>query len=212
MDFARSPVAWTTRCFISPAALSVNVRPRMFSPESDSSTSKRCRIRSVITRVLPVPAPAMTSSGPSRCVIARLCASFSFSPLSPSGSMSNSVAMTQAGYRISGGRGNRSGQSLQKTQSDRETHQCPEHDESHSINFIHVFSIWKVPAVFPVQSRSFEQFPPPGLKPLTRRQARVHPVHNLPMHKSGSPPTGCNDHQETNCHSNQCYGGGMLQG
>src|SRR6266576_2639222 len=46
-----------------------------------------------LTRVFPVPAPAITSSGPSPCVIARLCASLSFSPLSPSGSISNKVAI-----------------------------------------------------------------------------------------------------------------------
>ena len=47
--------------------------------------------------VFPVPAPAITSSGPSPCVIARLWASFRCSPLSLSGSMSNKGAMTQAG-------------------------------------------------------------------------------------------------------------------
>src|SRR5438046_1812207 len=45
-----------------------------------------------------------TSSGPSPCRTARRCASFSFSPLSSSGSISNKVCMSQKGSRISGER------------------------------------------------------------------------------------------------------------
>src|SRR5579885_925196 len=71
---ARSPADLSTRARISPAAFFVNVRARMFSPESEESRSSRKRMRSVMTRVLPVPAPAMTRSGPSPCSIARRCA------------------------------------------------------------------------------------------------------------------------------------------
>src|SRR5947208_4617610 len=78
----------------------------MFSPERVSSDCSRCRMRSVMTRVFPVPAPAITSSGPSPCVIARRCASLTFSPLSPSGSISNKVAIDIEGYRIFRARGN----------------------------------------------------------------------------------------------------------
>ena len=41
-------------------------------------------MRSVITRVLPVPAPATTSSGPSPCSTAARCAAFSGKPVSES--------------------------------------------------------------------------------------------------------------------------------
>src|SRR5207302_11087198 len=73
----------------------------------ESSDCSRCRMCSLMTRVFPVPAPAITSSSPSPCVIARRCASLSFSPRSPSGSILNSVAMIQEEYRIFRGRGNR---------------------------------------------------------------------------------------------------------
>ena len=61
---AIGPSVRSTRSFISPAALFVNVIARIsfgFTPRAAS----RCATRWVRTRVLPEPAPAITSSGPS---------------------------------------------------------------------------------------------------------------------------------------------------
>jgi len=54
-------------------------------------------MRSVMTRVLPVPAPAMTSSGPLPWVMARRWASLSFRAMVSSGEMSKSVGFTCSG-------------------------------------------------------------------------------------------------------------------
>src|ERR1700730_88571 len=101
-SLARSPTVFTTRAFISPAALSVNVKPRMFSPERLGSDCSRWRMRSVITRVFPVPAPAITRSGPSPWVIARRWASLSCRPASASGSRSKSVRIVDKGRGVKG--------------------------------------------------------------------------------------------------------------
>src|SRR4029077_7717333 len=59
LDRSRSPI----RSFITAAALLVNVTARIARP--GTPFSMRYAARYVITRVLPVPAPASTSSGPS---------------------------------------------------------------------------------------------------------------------------------------------------
>jgi hypothetical protein len=64
MRCAVSPSTPSRRLFISPAALFVNVIARIsfgFTPQA----ATRCAMRCVSTRVLPEPAPAMTSTGPS---------------------------------------------------------------------------------------------------------------------------------------------------
>ena len=48
-----------------------DVRPKYFRHARSSSVSGRCRMRSVMTHVFPVPAPAITSNGPLPCVMAR---------------------------------------------------------------------------------------------------------------------------------------------
>ena len=61
---AIGPTVRSTRSFISPAALFVNVIARIsfgFTP----CVARRCATRCVRTRVFPEPAPAITSSGPS---------------------------------------------------------------------------------------------------------------------------------------------------
>src|SRR6516164_7838536 len=93
-SFPRSPTAFTTRAFISPAAFFVKVRPRMFSPSREESDSRRWRMRSVMTRVFPVPAPAITRSGPSPCVMTRRWDSFGCSPPVSGRPISKSVVMT----------------------------------------------------------------------------------------------------------------------
>src|SRR5512138_3413158 len=70
------PTSWATRSRISAAALLVNVIARML--DGATPWSIRWAIRCVSTRVLPDPAPATTSSGPSRCTTAS-----SWSGLSP---------------------------------------------------------------------------------------------------------------------------------
>ena len=62
--FTRGPTSAATRCFISSAALLVNVMARIEDGGTPSST--RWAILWVRTRVLPEPAPATTSSGPPR--------------------------------------------------------------------------------------------------------------------------------------------------
>src|SRR5258706_11812899 len=69
------------RSRISPAALRVKVMARMFSGATSCASSQP--VRTVITRVLPDPAPASTSTGPSIVRTASRCAS-----LSPSSSFS----------------------------------------------------------------------------------------------------------------------------
>src|SRR5688572_24852513 len=62
------------RSRISPAALFVNVTAR--TADGGTPRDKRYAMRAVITRVLPVPAPASTSSGPSVVVTASRWAGF----------------------------------------------------------------------------------------------------------------------------------------
>ena len=57
-------MSWSTRSAISTAAFSVNVRARTSSGRARLD-EMRCAMRRVSTVVLPVPAPAMMSSGPS---------------------------------------------------------------------------------------------------------------------------------------------------
>src|SRR4051794_8015165 len=67
------PEIFSIRCFISPAALFVKVIERI--ELAGMPWLIRYATRRVITRVLPLPAPAMISSGPSTCVTASRCAS-----------------------------------------------------------------------------------------------------------------------------------------
>src|SRR5213593_1878614 len=66
---------WATRSFISRAALLVYVTARMFAGETPCSM--RCARRKVITRVLPVPAPARIKTGPRRVSTAWRCCGLS---------------------------------------------------------------------------------------------------------------------------------------
>ena len=66
---ATGPTSAPTRCFISSAALLVKVMARISNGETPRS-SIRWAMRWVSTRVLPEPAPATTSSGPSPWVTA----------------------------------------------------------------------------------------------------------------------------------------------
>ena len=61
--------SWSTRSTISSAALSVKVRARISDGFARFSAISQA-IRRVMTVVLPVPAPATISSGPSPCVTA----------------------------------------------------------------------------------------------------------------------------------------------
>ena len=72
------------RSRISPAALFVNVTARMWRGSTPSMSISRA-MRVVSTRVLPDPAPASTSNGPSTCSTASRCAG-----LSPAVSFSSS--------------------------------------------------------------------------------------------------------------------------
>ena len=75
MPFGSSPSRRAIRSLISPAALLVNVTARI----RDGSTpwcSIRRAMRVVSTRVLPEPAPARTSIGPSKCRTASRWAGF----------------------------------------------------------------------------------------------------------------------------------------
>src|SRR5688572_13645843 len=72
---ATGPTRRATRCFISSAALLVNVIARISNGDTPSLMSHA--MRCVSTRVLPDPAPAMTSTGPSGCVTASCCAGLS---------------------------------------------------------------------------------------------------------------------------------------
>ena len=70
-----------TRCRISSAALLVKVTARI-SRSCARPEPTRCAMRWVMTRVLPEPAPARISTGPSVCSTAARCSGFS--PSSPS--------------------------------------------------------------------------------------------------------------------------------
>src|SRR5919206_2387504 len=75
MARAFGPTAASIRSRISPAALFVNVIARI-SFGSTPHAASRCATRYVSTRVLPEPAPATTSSGPSVVTTASRCAGF----------------------------------------------------------------------------------------------------------------------------------------
>src|SRR6185295_14008194 len=66
----------SVRAFISPAALLVNVTARTRS-EGTPLSSTRCAMRCVMTRVLPLPAPARMSTAPSVASTASRCCGFS---------------------------------------------------------------------------------------------------------------------------------------
>ena len=70
------PTSAATRSFISRAALLVKVTDRISFGRALPVTS-RCAIRAVSARVLPVPAPASISTGPSSASTACRCAGFS---------------------------------------------------------------------------------------------------------------------------------------
>src|SRR5690606_38187591 len=70
------PSSPATRSRISPAALFVKVTARMCSGGTPCSCT-RWQMRVVSTRVLPDPAPASTSSGPSTWSVASSCSGFS---------------------------------------------------------------------------------------------------------------------------------------
>src|SRR3954470_1491189 len=73
--FTRGPTSCATRWRISFAALFVKVMARI-SPGAAWSVSTRYAIRCVRTRVLPLPAPASTRSGPRSCRTASRWGSF----------------------------------------------------------------------------------------------------------------------------------------
>src|ERR1700730_3450327 len=66
------PRAASTRDFISPAALFVNVTASICHGGTPAC-SIRCPTRQVMTRVFPEPAPAKTSNGPSMVPTASSC-------------------------------------------------------------------------------------------------------------------------------------------
>src|SRR3954468_4288615 len=72
---ATVPTPRSTRSFISPAALFVKVMAKI-SLGLTPCAARRCATRCVSTRVLPEPAPAITSSGPSVVRTASRWASF----------------------------------------------------------------------------------------------------------------------------------------
>ena len=73
-SLAASPIMRSTRSRISVAALLVNVMARMLY--GATPCARRFAMRQVRTFVLPEPAPAMMSSGPSVCATAFFCAGF----------------------------------------------------------------------------------------------------------------------------------------
>src|SRR3954454_15695106 len=73
--WATGPTRAATRCFISSAALLVKVMARIWKGETPSRISQA--MRWVSTRVLPEPAPATISSGPSVWVTASRWTGFS---------------------------------------------------------------------------------------------------------------------------------------
>src|SRR5215471_5254815 len=72
----REPTSESTRLAISDAALLVNVTARIESGCTPTPSIK-CAIRYVMTRVLPLPAPARISTGPSVVSTASRCCGFS---------------------------------------------------------------------------------------------------------------------------------------
>src|SRR4029453_16438293 len=92
--WATGPTSASTRDFISSAALFVNVMARI-SKGLTPSSRMRWAMRWVRTRVLPDPAPATTSSGPSAWVTASDCTGWS--PSSRVGGVSAAIARTIVG-------------------------------------------------------------------------------------------------------------------
>src|SRR5580692_11052256 len=84
---------------ISPAALLVKVTARMLCGETPSTWHNQAS-RWISTRVLPLPAPARTSTGPTGAVTAARCASFSESRM-------GDKSMGRAFYTAPGGSGPR---------------------------------------------------------------------------------------------------------
>ena len=76
MPSAAAPASMATRSFISRAALLVKVTARMSHARARPVASVWA-MRVVSTRVLPVPAPASTSTGPSIASTAARCSAFS---------------------------------------------------------------------------------------------------------------------------------------
>jgi hypothetical protein len=76
MRRATPPTRAATRSFISAAALLVNVIARIENGDASRSAIRYAR-RWVSTRVLPDPAPAITSTGPTGSVTASCCAGLS---------------------------------------------------------------------------------------------------------------------------------------
>src|SRR5690242_5887078 len=101
MRWPTGPRSCATRSRISPAALFVNVMARTSNGDAPSSAT-RYASRCVSTRVLPEPAPAITSTGPAGIVTASYWAGFSpeRSKLRPRAGTAGSVStMTNAWYR-----------------------------------------------------------------------------------------------------------------
>ncbi len=78
MPSTTPPISWPMRAFISRAALLVKVTARI-SPGRARPKLKIWAMRVVSTRVLPVPAPASTNSGPSSVSTASRCSGLSAS-------------------------------------------------------------------------------------------------------------------------------------
>src|SRR4051795_8567026 len=96
IDRVDRPRSSSTRSRISWAALFVKVMARI-SPARARSVCTSQAIRWVKTRVLPEPAPASTSSGPSGCVTASRCGGFN------PASRSSTAAASGTGPRIRSG-------------------------------------------------------------------------------------------------------------
>src|ERR687898_1559018 len=107
---ATGPTSAATRDFISSAALLVNVMARISNGLTPWSRI-RWAMRWVSTRVLPDPAPATTSSGPSAWVTASDWTGLSppSSPDAPSGAGAGASGAAGAARRGGGGGGNPAG-------------------------------------------------------------------------------------------------------
>ena len=76
MPSTAPPTSWPMRCFISRAALLVKVTDRICEGNA-RRVARIWAMRVVSTRVLPVPAPASTSTGPSSVSTASRCSGLS---------------------------------------------------------------------------------------------------------------------------------------
>src|SRR2546428_2277859 len=90
-SFSPIGVLMSTRSCISAAARSVKVTARIWCGLA-AAEAMRCTIRAVSTWVLPVPAPATTSSGPPACSTARRCSGVRVCRMSGFGSASRKVS------------------------------------------------------------------------------------------------------------------------